>query len=54
MIFSRIFQEYFRNIFQKAITNVVKKQVGVVLVILFTLASQRLLSQILHFEIAYF
>ncbi len=54
MIFSRIFQKYFRNIFQKAITNVVKKQVGVVLVILFTFANQKLLSQILLFEIMYF
>jgi hypothetical protein len=52
--FSRIFQEFFWNIFQKAITNVVKKQASVLCVILFTLVNQRLLSKIILFEIAYF
>jgi hypothetical protein len=35
MIFSRIFQEYSKNIFPKAVTKVIKKKVGVVCVILF-------------------
>jgi hypothetical protein len=40
---------FFWNIYKNKITNIVKKQAGVVHVILFAFASQRLLSQILLF-----